>query len=125
MKNGFLMSLGVVLFGLPVTAARPAHIARHDCVGADCLVVDRVQVGTRCGKSTSIEVDIHNDSHTQYLRGYVVFQTNAGKRYEPTGLLKPGEKLRGVIYTCEASSQSGVLANTGADPVSLSYPRHP
>jgi hypothetical protein len=45
------------------------------CMGNDCLSITSVR--TRCGKATSVEVDVRNESD-QNLRGYVVFETPKG-----------------------------------------------
>lgn len=86
-----------------------------ECQGSSCLRVTAVRRGTRCGKPSSIEFDVQNIS-SENLRGYVVVDTTAGKRYEPTGLLAPGREMRGVIFTCDATGGYSVVANVGADP---------
>jgi len=93
------------------------------CQGSSCLVISNVHVGTRCNSSDSIEADFSNDSGSQYLRGYVVFNTPNGKSYTATNLLKPGQKMEGgPAYVCHGSGTPTGIANTGTDPDRLKYP---
>jgi hypothetical protein len=95
-----------------------------DCIAADCLAILQVRTGTRCGKTSSVEVDLRNDSDQQ-LRGYVIFTRADGKKqYEPTGLMKPGQVTKGAQYICDGdgSGNVGKVANTCVQP---SYPPRP
>lgn len=110
--------------GQPTAVSAPPT-SDPNCQGSACLNIYNVRVGTRCGASNSIEADFSNDSGSQYLRGYVVFDAPNGKSYNATGLLKPGQKMEGVIgpaYVCHGSGTPTGIANTGLDPDHLSYP---
>jgi hypothetical protein len=97
------------------------NAAAGDCDGADCLLVVAVHTGTRCGTTTSVEVDVQNHSD-QYLRGYVIFDTPHGKSYSPTNLMKPQQLSKGLIYSCNADSRVHVIWNIGTTDVH--YPPH-
>ena len=90
------------------------------CFGSNCLAMSKIRHGTRCGAHDSIELDVQNVSDSQYLRGYVVFNTPTGPLRVSTGLLKPGQK--GNVYTCHASGEPSAIANTGDDQGHLPYP---
>jgi hypothetical protein len=118
-----LMATIIVIAALLVMTGYNPVSAADGCEGADCLAVVAVRKGTRCGNSTSFEVDVRNDSKTERLRGYLIFTLPNGKSYyAPTGRLDPGG--RGTTMTCESdgTGKFGKVANTGADP---NYPRHP
>jgi len=91
------------------------------CPGSDCLTIVSVRTGTRCNSTSSVEVDIRNDSDL-YLRGFVVFNTPNGKLYEPTDLMKPGQVVKGVQYVCAGSGSVSTISNTAPDPNLLKYP---
>ena len=71
--------------------------------------------GTRCGKTTSVEVDITNTSPSN-MRGYVFFQKLDGTWAwgDPTGMLKPGEKV--TKYICEGTGNFEYRYNIGPEP---------
>jgi len=91
------------------------------CAGSDCLRILGVRTGTRCNSSSSVEVDVRNDSDL-YLRGFVIFNTPNGKVYEPTDLMRPGQVAKGVQYVCMGSSSVARISNIGSDPSLLRYP---
>lgn len=96
-----------------------------NCQGSACLNIYNVRFGTRCGTSDSIEAAYSNDSRSQYLRGYVVFNTPNGKSYNATGLMKPGQKMEGnpePAFVCHGSGTPTGIANTGPDPDHTNYP---
>lgn len=106
----------------PVVNESPTGSAHtSNCAGADCLTILAVRTGTRCGSSTSVEVDARNDS-SSFLRGYVIFNTPTGKLYSPTGLLTPGQILKGANYVCKGDGSASSISNVGSDQNSLRYP---
>jgi hypothetical protein len=112
MKTLARMSIVVALVGLSTQAGG----AGQQSVPCDsCLQITAVRVGTRCGTSNSMEVDVVNTANLP-LRGYVVFQTASGKSYEPTGLLQPGEENEGTQFVCRATGRPYAIAQIGADP---------
>lgn len=106
----------------------PNHGLGQECSGSECLVISNVRYGTRCGTSTSVEVDVQNASSTEYLRGWLVYKNSFGiTKYEATGLLKPGERRGGKgyspYYQCDAEGAPYGIANTGDENVK--YPPSP
>jgi hypothetical protein len=92
------------------------------CQGSSCLNIYNVRVGTRCNTPDSIEADYANDSGSQFLRGYVIFDTPKGKVYVSTDILKPGQKKIGVAFVCHGTGTPTGIANTGSDKDTLKYP---
>lgn len=105
-----------------IRSAGSTGLGDPNCQGSACLTIYNVRSGTRCGTSDSIEADISNDSGSQYLRGYVVFDTPHGKMYSQTNLMKPGQKRVGEQYVCHGSGTPTGTANTGPDPDHVNYP---
>jgi hypothetical protein len=114
-----LQFCSVVLIGL--AAGSIPGSGQQQCSGSDCLTILAIHKGTRCGKPNSLQVDVRNDS-TENLRGYIIITSSSGrKQYEATGLMHPGESLRGPsnpIYVCDSDGTGNVekAANTGTDP---------
>jgi hypothetical protein len=107
---------GSVANGLPLGLGQSSN-----CSGIDCLTILAVRTGTRCGSPTSVEVDARNDSSV-FLRGYVIFNTPTGKLYSPTGLLTPGQVLKGVNFVCKGDPSASSVSNIGPDLNLLRYP---
>lgn len=72
-----LAPLFVAAAGLPLFHYGQHDTARDNCLGNDCLIIEQVHVGTRCGTPSSQEVDIRNAAGASYLRGYVVRSLNS------------------------------------------------
>lgn len=126
MRRMLLALAGFVLvFPSSMTADGPLSTSDPYCQGSSCLNIYNVRGGTRCGSSDSVMADFSNSSGSQYLRGYVIFDTPQGKVYSPTSLLKPGQKVEGALgpaYVCHGVGTPTGKANTGADPDQLKYP---
>lgn len=121
----FLLALAsflLVFTGQPI-AVSPPPTGDPNCHGDACLTIYDVSYGTRCGTHDSVAADISNDSGSQYLRGYVIFDTPQGKMYSETNLMKPGQKRVGEQYVCHGSGTPTGIANTGPDPDHVNYPQ--
>lgn len=77
--------------------------------------ISNVRRGTRCGQSTSVELDLTNTSN-QNMRAYVYFKKPDGtwSPGQPSDLLKPRQKSN--IYICAGTGEYRVKYNIGNDP---------
>jgi hypothetical protein len=94
------------------------------CQGRECLSIIAVRKGTRCGTPDSVEVDIRNDS-SEFLRGYVKFETSAPSPAQPTDILKPGEIRRGEHWVCHGTGAVYRISNIGPTDKETTYPKRP
>lgn len=101
--------------GLFVAVAAVPGLATTSYAG---LTVINTRLGTRCGSSTSFEVDAINDGN-ENLRGYVYLekQDRSWSR-SSTGLLRPGQ--RSNHYVCNGTGNYDADWDEGTSP---SYPR--
>ena len=123
MRLALVVSVGfLIVVGSRSAATGSPPPSNPSCQGSSCLNIYNVRIGTRCATKDSVEVDFSNESGSQYLRGYVVFNTPRGKEYSATDLVKPGQKVEGSAFTCHGVGTPTGIANTGTDPKHLNYP---
>jgi hypothetical protein len=91
------MMAGFLLFPGFLPGLVYSGMAQNQCSGSACLEISNVRRGTRCGTRDSMEVDTHNLSATQ--------------------------SLRGTQFTCHATGSPEAIANTG-NGEAVRYPPH-